>query len=99
VAHLTGQFAILHGHQEVIFVYRLSFFVCQSVSNFCYFEDCTDDFSNFLISCDQPEVVRDPNGVCYNYSGTTGATPIGWWNMEKRIEFKKPVLPSEDFFK
>ncbi len=60
--------------------------------------NCTDDFTSFLISCDQPEVVRDPNGVCYNYSGVAGATPIGWWNMEKRIEFKKPVLPSEDFF-
>ena len=60
--------------------------------------DCTDDFTNFLIRCDTPDVVRDLNGVCYNYT-TQGRVPVGWWNLQKRIEFRKPVLPSEEYFK
>ncbi len=63
------------------------------------FIDCTDDFTNFLIKCDTSDVVRDPNGVCYTYSTQFGRTPTGWWNMQKRIEFQKPVLPAEDYWK
>ena len=48
--------------------------------------------------CDTPDVVRDTNGVCYNYT-SQGRVPVGWWNLQKRIEFKKPVLPSQEYFK
>ncbi len=61
--------------------------------------DCTDDFENFIIRCDQADVYRDPNGLCYNYSSNLGKTSIGWWNTEKRLEYRKPILPSQDFFK
>ncbi len=59
--------------------------------------NCTDDFDNFIIRCDQADVYRDPNGLCYSYSSDSRQS-IGWWNREKRLEFKKPVLPSQDFF-
>jgi hypothetical protein len=33
----------------------------------------TDDFGDsFLIRCDQADVYRDMNGLCYNYSGHAG---------------------------
>ena len=36
-------------------------------------KDCTDDFGDsFLIRCDQADVYRDMNGLCYNYSGHAG---------------------------
>ena len=59
--------------------------------------NCTDDFENFVIRCDQADVYRDPNGLCYNYSSIARQS-IGWWDKQKRLEFKKPVLPSQDFF-
>ncbi len=59
--------------------------------------NCTDDFENFVVRCDQADVYQDPNGLCYNYS-SVARQPVGWWNKEKRLEFKKPVLPSQDFF-
>ena len=51
-----------------------------------------------MIRCDQADVYRDMNGLCYNYSSPTGRTPIGWWDVKKRLEFKKPVLPSQDYY-
>lgn len=61
--------------------------------------DCTDDFSDsFLIRCDQADVYRDMNGLCYNYSSNAGRTPIGWWDIKKRLEYRKPVLPSQDYY-
>ena len=38
------------------------------------------------------------NGLCYNYSGKFTRTPIGWWDKEKRLEFRKPTFPSEDYY-
>jgi hypothetical protein len=64
------------------------------------YQDCTDDFDqNFIIRCDQADVYRDINGLCYNYSSPSGKTPIGWWDIQKRLEFRKPVMPSQDYFK
>lgn len=59
--------------------------------------NCTDDFENFVIRCDQADMYRDPNGLCYSYSSLDRQS-IGWWDKEKRLEFQKPVLPSQDFF-
>jgi hypothetical protein len=65
-----------------------------------YLKDCTDDFGeSFLVRCDQADVFRNMNGLCYNYSSNYGKSPIGWWDIKKRLEFKKPVLPSQDYFK
>jgi hypothetical protein len=65
-----------------------------------HLKDCTDDFGeSFLVRCDQADVFRNMNGLCYNYSSNYGKTPIGWWDIKKRLEFKKPVLPSQDYFK
>ncbi|CAF0766331.1 unnamed protein product [Brachionus calyciflorus] len=61
--------------------------------------NCTDDYGDsFIIQCNQPDVYKDFNGLCYNYSGIAGKTPIGWWSVEKRLEYKKPVLPSQDYY-
>ena len=61
--------------------------------------DCTDDFGDgFTVRCDQADVFRDRNGLCYNYSGVHERTPIGWWDVQKRLEYKKPVLPSQDYY-
>ena len=51
------------------------------------------------MKCDEKDVYKEFNGVCYNYSGSTGRSPIGWWDRKKRLEFKKPVFPSQDYFK
>lgn len=59
--------------------------------------NCTDDFDTFVIRCDQADVYQDANGLCYNYSSIDRQS-IGWWSKEKRLEFKKPILPSQDFF-
>ncbi|RNA29024.1 sodium-dependent proline transporter-like [Brachionus plicatilis] len=61
--------------------------------------NCTDDFGeDFVVKCNQADVYRDDNGLCYNYSGPAGKTQIGWWNVQKRLEFKKPILPSQDYY-
>jgi hypothetical protein len=62
-------------------------------------KDCTDDFGeNFIVRCDQADVYRDMNGLCYNYSVNLGRSSIGWWDVKKRLEFRKPVLPSQDYY-
>ena len=72
--------------------------------SFCFYTttiknlDCTDDFEHFLLKCDEADVYRDRNGICYNYSGPTGNSPIGWWDRKKRLEFKKPIFPSQDYY-
>jgi solute carrier family 6 amino acid transporter-like protein 5/7/9/14 len=38
------------------------------------------------------------NGLCYNYSVNLGRSSIGWWDVKKRLEFRKPVLPSQDYY-
>ena len=60
--------------------------------------DCTDDFDHFLVRCDQADVYKNVNGLCYNYSSDAGKSAIGWWDREKRLAIRKPVLPSQDFF-
>lgn len=77
---------------------RNPFFLIFNLNKFSI-EDCTDDFGeSFVLRCDQADVYRDLNGLCYNYSGVLGRTPIGWWNVKKRLEFRKPVLPSQDYY-
>lgn len=63
-----------------------------------HFVDCTDDFSSFVMRCNYENTYRDPDGRCYTWT-SQGKTPIGWWNIESRIQFRKPVLPSDDYFK
>jgi hypothetical protein len=48
--------------------------------------------------CNYENTYKDPNGRCYTWTNQ-GLTQIGWWNVQSRIEFRKPVLPSDDYFK
>jgi hypothetical protein len=60
--------------------------------------DCTDDFSTFIMRCNYENTFKDPNGRCYTWT-SQGLTQVGWWNIQSRIEYRKPVLPSDDYFK
>ncbi|CAF1181269.1 unnamed protein product [Adineta steineri] len=59
--------------------------------------NCTDDFSTFVMRCNYENTYKDPNGRCYTWTNQ-GLTQIGWWNIESRIQYRKPVLPSDDYF-
>jgi hypothetical protein len=48
--------------------------------------------------CNYENTYKDPNGRCYTWTNQ-GLIPIGWWNVQARIQFRKPVLPSDDYFK
>lgn len=50
------------------------------------------------MDCDKANEYRDNNGMCYNYGDDLSRQPVGWWDAKKRIEFRKPVLPSQDYF-
>ncbi len=52
------------------------------------------------MKCDQPNQYRDLlNGMCYSYGDGINRQPLGWWDIKKRLEYRKPVLPSQDYFK
>jgi hypothetical protein len=54
------------------------------------------------MSCERTDLIKNPNGLCYNYTFVDknfSLIPIGWWDIEKRLAYRKPVLPSQDFFK
>ncbi|CAF2350407.1 unnamed protein product [Rotaria sp. Silwood2] len=59
--------------------------------------NCTDDFSTFIMRCNYENTYKDPNGRCYTWT-EQGLTPIGWWNVQSRIQYRKPVLPTDDYF-
>jgi hypothetical protein len=48
--------------------------------------------------CNYENTFKDPNGRCYTWT-SQGLTQVGWWNIQSRIEYRKPVLPSDDYFK
>lgn len=60
--------------------------------------DCTDDFSSFIMRCNYENTYKDPNGRCYTWTNQ-GLTQVGWWNIQSRLQYRKPVLPSDDYFK
>jgi len=60
--------------------------------------DCTDDFSKFIMPCNFENTYKDPNGRCYAWTNQ-GLTQVGWWDIKSRIQYRKPVLPSDDYFK
>ncbi|CAF0980917.1 unnamed protein product [Didymodactylos carnosus] len=60
--------------------------------------NCTDDYNRFIMRCDYENTYRDPNGRCYSW-GDQGLYQIGWWNLQSRLLDRKPVLPSEEYFK
>jgi hypothetical protein len=52
--------------------------------------------------CDQADLYKDPNGLCYNYTMIANNfvnIPVGWWDIKKRLDYKKPVIPAEDYYK
>ncbi|CAF1020392.1 unnamed protein product [Rotaria sp. Silwood1] len=59
--------------------------------------NCTDDFSTFIMRCNYENTYKDPNGRCYTWTDQ-GLIPIGWWNVQSRIQYRKPVLPTDDYF-
>ncbi|CAF1058426.1 unnamed protein product [Rotaria sordida] len=59
--------------------------------------NCTDDFSTFVMRCNYENTYKDPNGRCYTWTDQ-GLTQIGWWDVQSRIQYRKPVLPTDDYF-
>lgn len=95
---LTVYYAMLCGYSILYFVLsfrsKLDWAKCNSPWASI---NCTDDFSNLVMRCNYENTFRDPNGRCYTWT-SHGYTQIGWWNIQSRLEFRKPVLPSEDYF-
>ncbi|CAF0879596.1 unnamed protein product [Adineta ricciae] len=97
---MTTYYAMLVGYSILYFVLsfrsKLEWSTCNSPWAGL---NCTDNFTSFLTPCNYENTFRDPNGQCYLWDaqGKTSIS-IGWWNLEKRLEFKKPVLPSDDYF-
>jgi len=48
--------------------------------------------------CNYENTYKDPNGRCYTWT-SQGLTQVGWWDVQSRIQYRKPVLPSDDYFK
>jgi len=94
---LTIYYAMLVGYSILYFVLsfrsKLDWSVCGSWST----PNCTADFTSFIMPCNYENTYKDPNGRCYTWTNQ-GLQQIGWWDIESRLKFRKPVLPSDDYF-
>ncbi|CAM4866858.1 unnamed protein product [Rotaria socialis] len=94
---LTVYYAMLLSYSILYFILsfrsKLEWTTCGSWAS----PHCTDDFSSFVMPCNYENTFKDPNGRCYTWANQ-GLVPIGWWNVTSRIAFRKPVLPSDDYF-